>query len=140
MFVRICVCVCHSVPVSSEWTLKHVSQGYSNLIVKPVVIHHALYKSQLPLEGWDPAGSLQSTAHVALMQCHAFSSPLLKMSYALKLYFNSILSQNLTPLYLVTLEIAFPDPFPSVNNDIITVVLWSDVPASGSHLLLWVII
>lgn len=49
-------CACHSVPVLSEWAVKHVSQGYSNLITKPVVIHHVPYKSQLPLEGCNKIG------------------------------------------------------------------------------------
>ena len=34
------LCACHSVPVLSERAVKHVSQRCSNLITKPVVIHH----------------------------------------------------------------------------------------------------
>lgn len=51
-----CICVCRSVPVLSEWAVKHASQGYSNLITKLVVIHHVPYKSQLPLEGCNRIG------------------------------------------------------------------------------------
>ena len=52
VFVCICVCV-------SEWAVKHVSQGFSNLITKSVVIHHVPYKSQLPLESCNRTGILQ---------------------------------------------------------------------------------
>lgn len=42
--LNVCVvCVC----VQSGTAIKSVSQGYINLITKPVIIHHVPYKSQL---------------------------------------------------------------------------------------------